>query len=637
MRVAIVLAVFGAFTGAAGCETERLAPGGSTLQSASAEAPSVSGGALTFQPERAAAGARIEAIYRPAGMLAGEPRLHLRARLRTPEDDSYNDGLGSQTVTVLDRQHDGTYRGTFDLPTDVVYAALAVEDPAATRSDTREGRFWEILVHGDDGRPLLAALRQRFDDHMGRDELAILETAREMVRLYPDHPSAWSILHSAEGWVLGDEGAEVRLATHRERLLDLDRRLAGERSLSPDRVGYMYWYARALREDEVARRWRARLLDEHPGHFFAVQERVNQVSQEHPDDPGTALREFESLWEIALDGLTRERLVGPAVATARRLEGADALLLWAARWVEVNPRSEAQVANILAGYGPTHEEGIHSFRAVIASTEAAADELRPLGATLAEYRDDAAQAAAAHRAALGRSLLAAGRTSEGIQVLEIATTQGWDTRRYRELGDAYLSSGNHAGAIRAFAAVAADPGTSAAAADSLRQVVGDQPEDWRRAVHRARTEMVERTLQAARAEPLRPAWVTTRDGQTIPLLETLGDKATAVVLWSRYCGFSHQAMPEIAALATMFHDMGVPLVALTRDPPAEAEEYLQEGGWEIDVFYDTEGEAARTLNSWGTPQYFVVDGAGQLRYAASSLDALPRKIAALLGRDGGDW
>jgi phosphoglycolate phosphatase-like HAD superfamily hydrolase len=635
MRTITVLVVFFVFTGATGCGAHRLAPDGRPVASAAIEAPPASGGTLALHPERAAADARLEAAYRPAGMFVDEPRLHLRARLRTPEDDSYSDGMGSRTVAVLDRQHDGTYRGTFQLPSDVVYAALAVENPSATRTDTREGRFWEVLVHGDDGRPLLAALRKRFDDHIGRDELAVLATAREMVRLYHDHPSVWSNLRVAEGWVLGDQDAETRLASHREWLLEFDRKLAGDLSLSPDRVGYMYWYASLLREAEIAERWRARLLDDHPGQFFAIQEQVNRVSQEYRDDPGLALVELESLWQVALDGSARERVVGQGVATARRIEDNGALLRWAARWVELNPRAEARVANILASNEPTREEGIQRLKEVIASTEAEADEHRPLGATLPEHRARAAHAAATHREALGRYLLAAGRVSEAIQTLEAATAQGWDTRRYRELGNAYLSSLNHERAISAFAAVAADPGTTAATTDSLRHVVGVEPDDWRRAVDRKRAEMVERTLRAARAEPLSPASVTTRDGQPVPLLETFGDQATVVVFWSRYCGPSHQAMPGIAALATRLGEAGIPLLAVTRNSRAEAEEYLREGGWGIDVLYDTEGEAARALNNWVTPQYFVVDGAGMLRYASSSLDALPRQVAALLSRYGG--
>ena len=93
-------------------------------------------------------------------------------------------------------------------------------------------------------------------------------------------------------------------------------------------------------------------------------------------------------------------------------------------------------------------------------------------------------------------------------------------------------------------------------------------------------------------------------------------------------------MPRIAALAERLSEEGVPLLAVTRDPPVEAEEYLSEGGWEIEVFYDTRGEAARALNSWGTPQYFVLDHAGRLSFANSSLDELPRQVTALRARSG---
>ncbi len=49
----------------------------------------------------------------------------------------------------------------------------------------------------------------------------------------------------------------------------------------------------------------------------------------------------------------------------------------------------------------------------------------------------------------------------------------------------------------------------------------------------------------------------------------------------------------------------------------------------MEVLYDRQGETARALNSWGTPQYFVLDGSGRLRFAYTSLDDVPRQLAAL--------
>lgn len=586
-------------------------------------------GVLTFRPEQPLPGQVIEAAYRASKALTGEPYLHLRARLRNTDHDGYNDGLGSHMVAVLHRQADGVYRGSFSLPAEIVYPAFAVEDAAAARTDSREGRFWELKAHDSDGRPLAEALQQRFNDHMGRDDLAVLESARERVGLYPDHPAGWSALRTAEGWVLGAQGADERLARHRERLHAFDRSLAAKKDLGADEVGYLYWYARGLRDEDLTGRWRERLFAEHPGHFFAVQEHVMELRREHAEDPATLLDELEALWYLAEDRRARERIIGPALTAARQVGDAGTILLWADRSVQVNPPSGASVAATLSVTEATRAEGIRRLQVEISRVEQVPDEDRPLGATVAEQRETAAGRTAELRSSLGRALLAVGRTQEGIAALQKATAVGWNTSRFRNLGQAHLSTGDSEAARRAFAAVAADPATSRGTADSLRLVLNLGASPWEEAVGRARAEMLERTLQSARAEPLPSVTVHDGNGSTVHLKELFGGTATVVVFWSRYCGFSVQAMPQIAALAERLEREGMRLLAVTRDSPAEAEVYLQERGWSIQVLFDTEGEAARALNSWGTPQYFVLDGAGRLRFAFSSLDDLPRQIAAL--------
>jgi peroxiredoxin len=584
-------------------------------------------GTLTLVPDRPTPGQRIEALYRPATALAAEPRLHLRARQRTSQDDSYNGGMGSRTIAVLARQRDGTYRGTFSLPTEVVYGVFAVEDMAVTRTDSREGRFWELLMHDRDGRPAFEALEQRFNDHMGRDELAVLESAREMVRLHPENPRGWTSLLAAEGWVLGDQGAEQRQLVHRERLAAFDRALAERQDLAADESAYLYWYARMLRG--LAAHWRNRLMSEYPGHFFAVQDRVMDLLGQHREEPAALLRELEALWRLAEGREARARIVSPAFAAARQAGGSGTLLAWADRFVQTNPSAYASVATHLSGIAVTREEGIRRLRAEIATVEQAPVEQRPLGATAAEHRENATRGAANLRTSLGRALLAAGRIQEGIAALEKAASVGWNTSRFQSLGEARLSSGDHEGATRAFAAIAADPGVSGSTRDTLRLVLNVEAGPWDEAVAIARADMVQRTLQSARAESLPPARVARRDGSYVSLAELMGDNTTVVVFWSRYCGFSVQAMPRIAALSEQLARDGARLLALTRDSPAEAEPYLQDGGWDLHVLFDTDGEAARALNSWGTPQYFVLGRDGRLYFASSSLDDLLRQIAAL--------
>jgi peroxiredoxin len=590
---------------------------------------------LTFSPDQPQAGQQVEAGYRPSDVLEGEPRLHLRARLRTPEHDSYNEGMGSLTVAVLERRRDGTYRGEFALPADVVYAAFAVEDTPAARTDSREGSFWELLVHDSDGRPLFDALKQRFNDHMGRDELTVLETARSTVELHPERIEGWSILRAAEGWMLGEKGAEERLSVHRERAREFDLALAQKDAPTADEVGYLYWYARGVDDEEIMERWRQRLVAEYRGHWFAVQDRLVELQSEHGGEPAVLLQGLEEPWETVEDTPARVRIAGLGLQTARRAGDAFAMRRWADRVLAIDPSSRSSVARTLAGSEAAREDGIRMLRAEIAAMERAPDEMRPLGATMAEYEERSKTRAASLQASLGRALLAAGHADEAIAALERAAAVGWSTAWFRSLGEARLSAGDTAGATRAFAAVAADPGDSRGSADSLRLAAGLDPASWAEAVAEARAEMLERMMASARAEPLNPVSLAARDGSEVELAERLGESATVVVHWSRYCGYSVQAMPRIADLAERLAEDGVPLLAVTRDPPAEAEEYLTEGGFEIDVLYDTDGEAARALNSWGTPQYFVLDGAGRLSFAFSSLDELPRQVAALRAHDRG--
>lgn len=589
-------------------------------------------GTLGFVPDQPSAGEGVEVVYRAAGVLGQEPVLRLRARVRTAEDESYNAGMGSRTVALLHREPDGSHRGQLTLPERAVYAAFAVEDTTAAYVDSREGRFWELLVHDHDGRPLFTALEQRFNDHMGRDELVVLESARLMTRFYPDLPKSWTTLRAAEGWVLGAEGEEERTANHRERLRAFDREFRQDRTLTADQVGYVYWYSRRFGDDELTDHWRARLLEDHPGHFFAVQERTMEILRQHDDDPPTRLAALDALWARAADNEARARIVRPALSAARQVGDSAALLLWIDRLTGLDPDAGGYTARTLAANPATRAEGIRRLRAAIHTEEKAPDEERPLGATAADHKRSAVARGAALRTSLGNALISAGHTRDGIASLEKAAGVDWDVGRFRTLAQAHLNVGDTVGALRAFTAVAADPTTSIATADSLRIAAGATRAAWDEAVERAREEMVQRTLRSASNEAIDGATVELRTGTRAALEDLLGEEATVIVLWSRYCGYSVQAMPRIATLADdLATTQGVRLLAITRDSPEQAEPFLEEGGWPIEVAFDTRGEAARALKSWGTPQYFVLDSAGRLRYAYSSLEELPRQLMALTG------
>jgi peroxiredoxin len=119
-----------------------------------------------------------------------------------------------------------------------------------------------------------------------------------------------------------------------------------------------------------------------------------------------------------------------------------------------------------------------------------------------------------------------------------------------------------------------------------------------------------------------------RGGGAAKLTELLGPEATVVVFWSRNCGASIAAMPRIATVAGQLAAAGVPVLAVTGDRPAAAAKYLDESGFDFSILFDVEGALGQALNNWETPQYYVLDGAGRLRFV-SSLDALLRHTMAL--------
>ncbi|NGP52666.1 TlpA disulfide reductase family protein [Thioalkalivibrio sp. XN8] len=585
-------------------------------------------GVLVFDPDQPRAGEHVEVSYRPAAKLAGEDTLHLRARLRTVRDGAYNTGMGSIEVVRLEAGADGVARGAFRLPRDAVYAAFAIENPGASRTDSREGRFWELLLHDTDGRPLLEALEQRFNDHMGRDMSEVLATARAMIRVYPDAPLSWSALRAAEGWVGSTDNEETRTARHLARVVALDRTLRAAPNPSAADVGNLFFSARVVGAEEIASYWRARLLADHPTSFFAVQERLSELYRDHGGDPAKFLAGLEPVWESAADQRTRRPVVTLGFEFARQAGDPEAILRWVDRYVAMEPTHAAWALATVAGIEATRDEGMRRLRTTIEEISDATDRERALGQTIAEHGATVAQQVAELRAALGDALLSAGRAGEAIIELEQATATGWNADWLRSLAEARLAAGDTSGAVSALAAVAADPATDESTADSLRAIANVSAETWAADVERATRAMLERTLAEARDEDVGSPSARLPGGPEVELTGLLGPEATVVVFWSRYCGASLAAMPRIAAMASRLAKAGVPLLAVTNDPPRDAQEYLVENGFNLDVLFDDQGSFGQTLNNWGTPQYYVLDGKGRLRFV-SSLDALLRHVMAL--------
>ena len=604
---------------------------GSDLSSRQAESTSLAAGSLQLVPEKPRVGDSVQVRYRPIAALENEGRLVLRARFRTPQDPAYNKTTGSRRAAELVPGAAGVFTGRFELPPGVVFAAFAVENPSADRIDTHGGEFPELVVHDGQGRPLFDALEQRLSDHMGRDAREVLASARAMTEHYPELPESWRTLRFAEGLAPDGRSGEARAGAHRERLRALDAELRSA-DVDADTAGDMYWYARGL-DASIRDFWLERLQDIDPDHFFLVQNLVIAMFDDDSITPETRLAELEAMWNRIEDRHARETMASMGTFAAREAGDGQVMQRWARRAVEYS-RGQPPDYTVMAvaAYPPSRGMGIDWLRSMIAELSSVPEGERPLGVTQAEYERQLDTRIASLQTALGKALLAEDRPEQAVAALEAAITVGWNTDRFEALAKARRAAGDHDGAARALAAVAADPMQPEQA---LPEWLSDYEPQWSGIVARAEVDMLERTLAEADSRPLDEARVENRSGERVAVQNLFGPEATVVVFWSRYCGPSSRAMPDIAALAQTLSAQGVPLLAVTDDPSEAAMEFVESQALDVKVLFDALGEAKLAFNAWATPQYFVLDGDGRLRFTYTRLDDLMRQVAALKRGVGG--
>jgi hypothetical protein len=124
--------------------------------------------------------------------------------------------------------------------------------------------------------------------------------------------------------------------------------------------------------------------------------------------------------------------------------------------------------------------------------------------------------------------------------------------------------------------------------------------------------------------------VTAADSTARDLREIASGRPTVVVFWSRSCGPALLALPEITRTARRLAERDARLILVTEEPPSPAfREFWNSHPDAPPVWHDTRREARRAFGSFGTPQYFVLDSSARLRFELTSLEDIPRQLAAL--------
>ncbi len=123
---------------------------------------------------------------------------------------------------------------------------------------------------------------------------------------------------------------------------------------------------------------------------------------------------------------------------------------------------------------------------------------------------------------------------------------------------------------------------------------------------------------ACAGDPPVPLHVTLRglDGRRVNLAPPAGG-ATAVVFYSSECPISNSYSPTLNALVDFFASKPVKWLGVCVDPDlsdSEVETHARDFGLKLPIARDRRGSCARKLGAKVTPEAFVIDSLGKIRY-----------------------
>jgi hypothetical protein len=604
---------------------------------------------LRFEPNAPMPGQEVSVSIRTVGPTA--ERLVLRGRLRTPRHDNYNRWMTQTAVTELHQMEDGTYLGKFVLPDDVVFGAFAIETPTGDWADDNGGRPWELVVHDSSGRPLFDALVQRLNDYMGRDVREVIASARLATKLYPDVPLAWALLGTAQGWNAAAATPEDREEWQRT-VVAVVTRVSQRTDLSPADMADLVWLTWGT---ATAAEWRERLDRDHPNHPWLIVQRMREGQRDHRGDSEALLAVYEETWNSLVSlgepANVREeehRLSLASMALRLALDAGRPETPGAGqRAEELTARQATWLARMRSAASPERQLAVllreprlidHALPVALQEVErleALRPEDRELGQTLEHQRRTHRHRVARVKGAMAEALLAAGRPSEALAVARQAVELLPSPGTLRALGEAQFVLGDSATALSIWATISVHPTTSAAFADTVRERLGisfkqerweaDRATAWEDLLRTTRGEAVERALP--------DLVLATSAGHRQTLASLLRDAEGAVAVFvSRTCAGSMHALPRLQELAHELAEQGVVVVTITKDAiePGYLEPF-RSAGFELPIYHDITGAASPAFNTWVTPDYFVLDRNGNVRFEHGDLTLIAVQLAALRG------
>jgi hypothetical protein len=595
-------------------------------------APSLAadGSELRITPEAPRAGDTIRVEYRAASRFSGHDALRLRAR--HARVGAVMDANDHTVLTTLTRSQRGAYTGSFVLPDGVPYVVLAVEDDQVSDVD-HNGERWEIVLHGDDGRPLHDALNMQIRDMRSRNRIHAAELADSMLKLYPLSVQAHLNRLSLQAELLDGREADTLRAILRDSLPAL---LAAQPTVVDDRaLSAVIFYAGHVRDTAVVHAYRQRLIAEFPLSPAAQQQRVFELGRTWGRDTTAYWIALDRLWQETAGRRRHGQIAFTAWQSAQQWGDHAALALWGRRMIEQDAGNRSWIGQAFAGTPALREEGVRMLQQAVAQMDSDAVQ-RPLTHSAAEFNTLRLRARGRMLVDMGTAMLALGRQAEGEAALAEAVDLAWQPALFRIVADARLRNGDTLTALRLLARVAVDPATPTVFADTARARAGSHADAaewdarWRTWRQEALHEMQRHTMYLASNRPVRGRpRVRTPDGAAYTLDAAKGE-LTFVAFWSRYCTPSFVQMRQLAQLGRTLQQQGVRVVTFTEEKPSESlAAFLATQDFDLPVLHDIDLEARRAFDSFATPVYLVIDGSGTIRFQGHGLDDVLRQVHLL--------
>ena len=579
---------------------------------------------LQVLPERPEAGETLTVLYDGGALFDDETHLALRARYRTGNERDWQLLAG-----VLVRGEDGRFRAEVPLPDSVVYAAFAVEELGGGRLDSNNRELWDVMVHGDDHRPTLAAMTARLRDLERRDWGGAYEVALAMTEAYPDAPQSWAIRFSYELTLFDQDSI---MAAHSDEFTRLEQLVSASPRPDPEQVAWLATYAVGLGKLDVAGNWVRLAVAEAP-HLAATAEA--QAMLLGSETAERALPRLESAWQVAGGGSVALARVGWQAALI--VKDPEATLVWMRRFLEINPAQDQAVipaAYALAGHGDggALQRWIEDYvRLVRPVTERP----RPLEMPLEDHAREVSARDQRLLADLASKALEIGHREEAQAFAARAAELAWDPGALLKSHDVLARAGDRDGALRALSRAWADPaGRDTAEARAFALGIEGNP-DWERYKVDAELALFSHVMDEAIVryvdESIR---LTEPDGAIRTLGELIEGQPAVVAFIRRYSGPALTDLPRIAVVADAVQATGGRFFLIDVGSEGPLTPYLDFNGVDIDLYTDRFGSARDAFRSASAPDYYVLDASGRIRFEHSQVGELLRQYEFVTsGRD----